>query len=56
MPRTNVAIPSPAATWWNFSSSTATPRSYNMAVRAAMGPLAAAVEVLMRSPTAMVAR
>ena len=54
-PRTNVAVCSPAGTWWNAVISTAMPRSYSIAVNAATGPHAAADDVLMRSPTASVA-
>ena len=55
LPQTKVAVYSPDRIWWNFNVSTVIPRSCSIAVRAATGPLAAAVEVLMRSPTAITA-
>jgi hypothetical protein len=54
-PRMNVAVFPFAWNWWNFNISTAMPRSWSIAVSAAIGPVAAAVQVPIRSPTAIAA-
>ncbi|EUA33856.1 cytochrome P450 family protein [Mycobacterium xenopi 3993] len=49
LPQMNVAVCSRECIWWNRSVSTRTPRSCSIAVSAATGPLAAAIDVVMRS-------